>query len=244
MKKKAHFLLKDNLKHTFLPTNSSQTVEWRVENKRIHYLTAISFMEERVKKIYNHQADELIWLVEHPPLYTAGVSAKPKDLLSKPFPIYYTNRGGQFTYHGPGQRVIYVMLDLKSRKEDIHAFISALEEWGIHALAKVKITGVRRKKRIGIWIPRSTPSVNQNLLKEDKIAAIGIRLWKWISFHGMAININPCLEHYKGIIPCGMPEHGITSLKKIGLSITMAEFDLALRTTFNKIFGHCHSTLL
>ncbi|RCL04030.1 MAG: lipoyl(octanoyl) transferase [Candidatus Tokpelaia sp. JSC189] len=227
------------MEHTFQPIGHMPPVEWRVEFGLTNYPAALLFMEERVKNIYEGIANEMVWLVEHPPLYTTGTSAEAKDLLiADRFPIYETGRGGKFTYHGPGQRVLYVMLNLKHRKQDIRAFISALEEWGIRTLAHFNIKGERREKRIGIWVSRPEKSNRSNgLPAEDKIIAIGVRLRKWVSFHGIAVNVDPHLEHYSSIVPCGIAEYGVTSFIDLGLPVTMEDVDIALAAAFRDIFG-------
>lgn len=239
MVKDRRSLSRDSLKHTFMPTRHSPPVEWRVEPGLTDYPAAIAFMEERTKQIHEGQANETVWLVEHPPLYTAGTSAKAEDLLeANRFPVYKTGRGGEFTYHGPGQRIAYVMLDLKRRRQDIRAFVAALEEWGIRTLAHFNIKGERREDRVGIWITRpEKPTGPNGTPAEDKIAAIGIRLHKWVSFHGIAINVDPHLEHYGGIIPCGIADHGVTSLADLGQSVIMEDIDIALGAAFHDIFG-------
>ncbi|RCL01721.1 MAG: lipoyl(octanoyl) transferase [Candidatus Tokpelaia sp. JSC085] len=243
MEKNPNTLSRDKLACTFLATGDAPPVEWRVEPGLTPYPIAIAFMEKRIKNIRENVADELIWLVEHPPLYTAGISAEAKDLLIPThLPVYYTKRGGKFTYHGPGQRIAYVMLDLKRRKQDIRSFVAALEEWSIRTLAHFSITGERREDRVGIWIRRPQQSkVDNSRSTEDKIVAIGIRLWKWVTYHGIAINVHPSLEHYSGIIPCGITEHGVTSLVHLGLTATMEDVDTALGIAFHEVFGACRS---
>ena len=236
--------IRQNLNHIFLPSvPSAHPVEWLVSDGLTPYPYALHEMEERIAKIASGEADERIWLLEHPPIYTAGTSAKKSDLLAPDrFPVYQTGRGGEFTYHGPGQRVIYVMLDLKRRKEDVRAFIGALEEWIIQTLAEFNIKGERREDRVGVWVVRpEKPSTIKNEPAEDKIAAIGIRLRKWVSFHGIALNVEPDLSHYSGIVPCGISDHGVTSLVDLGLPVTMADVDVVLKKTFEKIFGPTRS---
>jgi len=239
MVKDSRFLSRDSLEHTFLPARHASPVEWRVATGLTGYLAAVAFMEERARQIHIGQADEMIWLVEHPPLYTAGTNANRKDLLiTDRFPVYQTGRGGEFTYHGPGQRVIYVMLDLKRRRQDIRAFVAALEEWVIRTLARFNIKGERREDRVGIWVPQpEKPASQDGQPTEDKIAAIGIRLRRWVSFHGIAINVNPHLEHYEGIVPCGITGHNVTSLADLGLPVTMKDVDEELGAAFCDIFG-------
>ena len=174
-------------------------------------------------------ASEQVWLLEHPPIYTAGTSARDEDLLEARFPVYRTGRGGQFTYHGPGQRVAYAMLDLKRRKPDVRAYVCDLEEWLIQALAELGVKGERREGRVGIWVQRGT--------REDKIAALGVRIKRWVSLHGVALNVEPDLRHFTGIVPCGVTAHGVTSLADLGLAITMADVDVALKKSFKSVFG-------
>lgn len=221
----------------FLPQNpAAPAAEWRAEQGLAAYPEAVAFMEERVAQIIAGQAPELVWLVEHPALYTAGTGAQAEDLLAPGrLPVYKTGRGGQFTYHGPGQRVIYIMLDLKRRKQDIRAFITAVEEWGIRTLADFGLQAERRSGRVGIWL---TGEKNPALAaSEAKIAAIGLRLRKWVSFHGMAVNIAPNLAHYNGIVPCGIKDYGVTSMAELGRAVSFAEWDAALKRNFHQIFG-------
>jgi lipoyl(octanoyl) transferase len=187
-------------------------------------------MEDRVARIAAGTASELVWLLEHPPIYTAGTSAKMADLLDARFPVFQTGRGGQFTYHGPGQRVGYVMLDLRRRGHDVRCFVHDLEEWLIQTLAAFNVKGERREGRVGIWVARGDA-------REDKIAAIGVRVRKWVTFHGVSLNIEPDLSHFDGIVPCGIREHGITSLYDLGLPVTTADVDVALKTAFHRVFG-------
>ena len=188
-------------------------------------------MEQRVAFIRSGRADELVWLLEHPPLYTAGASAKPSDLIdSDALPVYATGRGGQYTYHGPGQRIAYVMLDLRRRRRDVRAFVYSLEQWIIETLKRFSVTGERRPGRVGIWIDRGAG-------REAKIAAVGVRVRHWITFHGVSLNVEPNLDHYAGIIPCGVAEHGVTSLVDLGIPATMADIDGALMETFDAVFG-------
>ncbi|WP_455477511.1 lipoyl(octanoyl) transferase LipB [Bartonella sp. B41] len=227
------------LSHNFKTICDNLPVEWKISDSLVEYLEALRCMQERVENILAKTAHEQIWLLEHPPLYTAGTSANKKDLLEPNlFPVYEASRGGEFTYHGPGQRVAYIMLDLKRRKQDIRAFIGALEEWIIRTLAKFNIKGERREDRVGVWIKRRDyPSTQNTLPHEDKIAAIGIRVRKWVSFHGISINVDPNLEHYSGIVPCGITNYGITSLFNLGTIATMHDIDIVLRQEFEKIFG-------
>ena len=186
-------------------------------------------MEARADAIAAGQADEQVWLLEHPPIYTAGTSAKDSDLIDARFPVYRTGRGGQFTYHGPGQRVGYVMLDLKRRKPDVRAYVHDLEQWLIEALALLGVKGERRADRVGIWVV--------NGLREDKIAAIGVRIRPWVTFHGVALNVNPDLSHFTGIVPCGVTAHGVTSLADLGITPAMADVDNALKKAFESVFA-------
>jgi lipoyl(octanoyl) transferase len=212
-------------------------VEWRVQSGRTPYAEAVAFMEARAAAIAEGHAGELVWLVEHPPLYTAGVSAKPGDLLDARFPVHESGRGGQFTYHGPGQRVSYVMLDLRARRRDVHAFVQALEAWIVEALAAFNVEGQVRPGRVGVWVEHGSPR------RESKIAAIGVKLRRWVSFHGISLNVEPDLSHFDGIVPCGIREHGVTSLVDLGLPVTMDEVDAALRSAFERIFGPVRETL-
>ena len=206
------------------------TVEWRVEPGLQPYEDAVRGMEERVAAIRAGSADELAWLVEHPPLYTAGTSARKEDLLAPGrFPVHATGRGGEFTYHGPGQRVVYLMLDLGSRHRDVRRFVRAIESWLIGALAEFGIEGERRRGRVGIWVERPGG--------EAKIAAVGLRLRHWISYHGVSLNVAPDLSHYDGIVPCGIGEHGVTSLAELGVAASMEEVDDALLRRFAAVFG-------
>lgn len=214
---------------------SCEMVEWIKEKGLFPYLEAENFMKTRAAAIAAGEAEERIWLLEHPPLYTAGTSAKPEDLVSPDrFPVFKVGRGGQYTYHGPGQRVGYVMLNLKVRNPDVRAFVCSLEDWIIATLARFDIKGERRQGRVGIWVVRGAGTQEE---REDKIAAIGIRLHKWVSFHGISINVNPDLEHFSGIVPCGIEEHGVTSFADLGVKVTMDELDAVLEGEFQKIFG-------
>ncbi|MCP4327349.1 MAG: lipoyl(octanoyl) transferase LipB [Alphaproteobacteria bacterium] len=208
-------------------------IEWQTSDGLVDYEAAIAAMERRVAGIRAHQESELIWLVEHPPLYTAGTSARDTDLLDPDrFPVYRTGRGGQYTYHGPGQRVVYVMLDLTRRDNDVRCFVYDLEEWIIRTLDKFNLRGERREGRVGIWISRGGG-------REDKIAAIGVRIRRWVTFHGIAINVEPDLSHFGGIVPCGIDteRYGVTSLIDLGLPVTMADLDVALISTYHSVFG-------
>jgi len=206
-------------------------VEWRVETGLTAFADAHEFMQTRAADIRTEGAPERIWLVEHPPLYTAGTSADPADLIDpERFPVHDTGRGGQYTYHGPGQRVAYAMLDLKLRGSDVRAYVHDLEEWMIRTLATFGITGLRREGRVGIWVVRPDGG-------EDKIGAIGVRVRKWVSFHGLALNVNPDLGHFSGIVPCGIAEHGVTSLHALGVKASMDDVDKALRDVFTEVFA-------
>ncbi len=210
-------------------------VEWKVSPGRVPYLDAVAAMEARAEAIAEGRASELVWLLEHPPLYTGGVSAKAGDLLAPDrFPVFQSGRGGQYTYHGPGQRVAYVMLDLRARERDVRAFVAALEAWLIGALARFNVEGQIRQDRVGVWVEREAPG---RLPREDKIAAIGVKLRKWVSFHGVSLNVEPDLSHFDGIVPCGVTQHGVTSLVDLGLPVSMDEADAALRAAFVDIFG-------
>ncbi len=209
-------------------------VGWAVSTGQVPYPAAVAAMEARAAAIAEGTAGELIWLLEHPPLYTAGVSSKATDLIQPDrFPVFESGRGGQFTYHGPGQRVAYVMLDLTKRGRDVRAFVAALEAWIIDGLAAFNVTGELRDGRVGVWVERKGAGWS----REDKIAAIGVKLRKWVSFHGISLNVEPDLSHFSGIVPCGQVEHGVTSLVDLGLPVTMDEADAALKTSFEKVFG-------
>ena len=210
-------------------------VEWIISSGLIEYTDALKAMDERVDLIQKGNAKELVWLLEHPPLYSAGTSAKPEDLLTpNRFPVFKTGRGGQYTYHGPGQRVAYIMLDLNRRRRDIRAFVSSLETWIINTLAKFNIRGERRSDRIGIWVRRTDLN---NSEREDKIGAIGIRIKRWVTLHGISINVSPDLEHFGGIIPCGIGGYGVTSFEDIGQPLGFYDLDVELRTEFDRLFG-------
>jgi lipoyl(octanoyl) transferase len=203
--------------------------EWKISDAPVGYPEALAEMEARVAAIAEGVAPEQIWLLEHPPIYTAGTSARDEDLIEARFPVYRTGRGGQFTYHGPGQRVAYAMLDLKRRKPDVRAYVHDLEEWLIQALAELGVKGERRTGRVGIWVQRG--------MREDKIAALGVRIKRWVSFHGVALNVDPDLSHFTGIVPCGVTQHGVTSLADLGIVASMADVDVALKRSFSNIFG-------
>ncbi|MCB2116542.1 MAG: lipoyl(octanoyl) transferase LipB [Rhodobacteraceae bacterium] len=213
-------------------------VEWLTSEGLVPYEVALAEMEARVAAIHEGRADEMIWLLEHPPLYTAGTSAKPADLTDPDrFPVHVAGRGGQYTYHGPGQRVAYVMLDLNKRGRDVRAFVGRLEAWIIAALAEFNVRGEIRDGRVGVWVARPDKARNPDgSLREDKIAAIGVKLRRWVSFHGLSVNVEPDLSHFDGIVPCGIREHGVTSLVDLGLPVTMADLDAALHRTFGAAF--------
>jgi lipoyl(octanoyl) transferase len=213
-------------------------VEWHISTDLVPYPEAVEAMEERVARIADGSAAEAIWLLEHPPLYTAGTSAKPADLTDPDrFLVYEAKRGGQYTYHGPGQRVVYIMLDVGKRGRDVRCFVRQLEKWVIATLAEFNVTGEIRAGRVGVWVTRpDKPLTATGQQAEDKVAAIGIRLRKWISFHGISINVEPDLEHFSGIVPCGISEHGVTSLVDLGLPVSMDDLDVALRRCFSKAF--------
>ncbi len=210
-------------------------VEWLISEAPVPYPDAVATMEARAADIAAGDAPELVWLLEHPPLYTSGTSGKPQDLLDPRFPMFATGRGGQLTYHGPGQRVAYVMLDLKRRRPDVRAYVASLEEWIIRTLAAFNVRGERREDRVGVWVSR--PDKGEGF--EDKIAAIGVRLRRWVSFHGISINVEPDLTHFDAIVPCGVadPRYGVTSLVDLGHPVSMADVDIALRQSFQEVFG-------
>jgi lipoyl(octanoyl) transferase len=210
-------------------------VEWQVGNGLVPYETALAEMDARAAAIADGRAAELVWLLEHPPLYTAGTSASAADLIEARFPVHQTGRGGQFTYHGPGQRVVYLMLDLKRRAPDVRRYVATLEEWLIRTLGAFNVRGERREDRIGVWVARP----EQGPGREDKIAAIGIRLKRWVSLHGIALNVDPELMHFSGIVPCGVADarYGVTSLVDLGHVVTLPEVDMVLRREFEGLFG-------
>jgi lipoyl(octanoyl) transferase len=209
---------------------AADPVAWEAADGLVPYPEAMAAMDRHVDGIGRGEEPERVWLLEHPPLYTAGTSAQPQDLVEAGrFPVFKTGRGGQYTYHGPGQRVAYVMLDLKRRGGDVRAFVAALEQWVIDTLANFNVTGERREDRVGVWVRRGG--------REDKIAAIGIRVRHWVTFHGISINVEPDLAHFSGIVPCGIREHGVTSLVDLGLPVTMDDLDVALKANFQRIFG-------
>ncbi|MGM0422496.1 MAG: lipoyl(octanoyl) transferase LipB [Pseudomonadota bacterium] len=215
--------------------DSAEFFEWKIEERPVPYERALAFMEARTRSIRERNVSEMVWMLEHPPVYTAGTSADPKDLLDNRFPVFNTGRGGQYTYHGPGQRVAYVMLDLQKRGPDLRKYVYNLEQWVIDSLRVFNIKGERREGRVGIWVdlePFGKPAGT-----EAKIAAIGVRVQKWVSFHGVAINLHPNLEHYNGIVPCGVSDHGVTSIAALDKGVSMAELDESLRENFERIFG-------
>ena len=213
-------------------------VEWEISDIEVDYNSALEKMDGHVQKMIEGKANEKVWLLEHPPLYTAGTSANKKDLVEpNRFPVYETKRGGQYTYHGPGQRVAYVMLDLNNRGKDVKKFVTKLESWIIHALEEFNVIGQSRNGRVGIWVERhDRPLKSSGHLEEEKIAAIGVRLRKWITFHGFSINVDPDLSHFQGIVPCGIKEHGVTSLVDLGLPVSIHDLDNALKKSFSKVF--------
>lgn len=210
-------------------------IEWRSSDAPVPYEAAVAEMERRIAAIREGSAPELVWLLEHPALYTAGTSARPDELLDPArLPVYRSGRGGQYTYHGPGQRIAYVMLDLERRGRDVRCHVWRLEEWLIAALARFNIKGERRPGRVGVWVV-ARPGDQGG--REDKIAAIGVRVRRWVSYHGVALNIDPDLDHFRGIVPCGITEHGVTSLARLGIPVPMPEIDMALRATFEDVFA-------
>ena len=226
---------------TFARPSGGGEVEWRIAPGPVPYPDAVAAMESRVAAIAAQTAPEMVWLLEHPPLYTSGTSGKVGDLLDPRFPMFATGRGGQLTYHGPGQRVAYVMLDLKRRRPDVRAYVAGLEEWIIRTLAAFNVRGERREDRVGVWVKRPDKGAGF----EDKIAAIGVRLRRWVSFHGIAINVEPELSHFSAIVPCGVvdPRYGVTSLVDLGLPVTMEDVDVALRQAFAEVFGAANMLL-
>jgi len=215
----------------YVTVNSADAIAWKTSDRPVAYPEAVDLMEARIARIHAGEAPQLVWLLEHPALYTAGTSAKDQDLLTPSrFPVYATGRGGQYTYHGPGQRVGYVMLDIRRRNNDVRRFVQDLEEWLIRSLSHFNVRGERREGRVGIWVARKGG-------REDKIAALGIRVRKGISFHGISLNVEPDLEHFTGIVPCGISQHGVTSLADLGITATTHDVDLALRAAFEQVFG-------
>jgi lipoyl(octanoyl) transferase len=220
--------------------DDKEPVQWAVSDGQIGYDDAVAAMEARVAAIAAGEAPELVWLLEHPALYTAGVSAKADDLLAPDrFPVFASGRGGQYTYHGPGQRVAYVMLDLRRRRRDVRAFVTALETWVIGALETFNVKGLIRPDRVGVWVERRSPAADGPgvTAREDKIAAIGVKIRRWVSFHGVSLNVEPDLSHFDGIVPCGIRQYGVTSLVDLGLPVGLDEADAALRSSFRKVFG-------
>ena len=213
-------------------------VEWTISDKLINYPDAMSAMEKRVGGILSGDMNEQVWLLEHPPLYTAGTSANISDLLDhNRFPVFEARRGGEYTYHGPGQRVAYAMLDLNNRGKDVRKYVNLLEEWIIQTLAQFNVKGERREGRVGVWVVRpDRPSLPDGSPAEDKIAAIGVRIRRWVTFHGISINVEPDLEHFNGIVPCGINQYGVTSLLDLGITATMDDVDMALKTAFSQVF--------
>jgi lipoyl(octanoyl) transferase len=226
---------RDELKIGLGPPPGSAGVEWRVSDALVPYEQAVAFMQARAAAIAAGQEPELVWLIEHPPLYTSGTSAKPEELIEARFPVFESGRGGQMTYHGPGQRVAYVMLNLKTRGPDVRRYVATLEEWIIRTLSRFNVRGERREDRIGVWVRR--PEKGEGF--EDKIAAIGIRVSQWVTLHGMALNVEPDLSHFSGIVPCGVSaqSYGVTSLADLGIAVSMAEVDIVLRREFEALFG-------
>jgi lipoyl(octanoyl) transferase len=221
------------------PAEGLAPVEWRLSDCHVPYESAVAFMNARAEAIAAGRAAELVWLLEHPSLYTAGTSARRQDLIEPRFPLHNSGRGGQLTYHGPGQRVAYAMLDLKRRGPDLRRYVSTLEEWIIRALAAFAVRGERREDRIGVWVRRPDKGQIGGQGREDKIAALGIRVKQWVTLHGIAINVDPQLTHFSGIVPCGVSDRrfGVTSLADLGVTATMAEVDLVLRREFEGLFG-------
>jgi lipoyl(octanoyl) transferase len=227
-------ICRDSLAPLQPPSTHLAPVEWSVQPGLTPYDEAVAFMEARVAQIAAGEAPELVWLVEHPALYTAGTSAEASDLTDPDrFPVHKTGRGGQYTYHGPGQRVAYVMLDLTRRGQDVRRFVAQLEDWLIGTLDSFNVKGERREDRVGVWVRRPEKAADT----EDKIAAIGIRVRKWVTYHGISLNVDPNLEHFSGIVPCGVTQHGVTSLVDLGLPVTMQDADVALKATFEDLFG-------
>ena len=232
-------LERTDLEKTMFAGPGCPPVRWRISDDPIPYEAAVAEMEREVGLIADGKADELVWLLEHPPLYTAGTSANAADLIQPDrFPVHATGRGGEYTYHGPGQRVAYVMLDLKRRRQDVRAFVAALEEVIIHTLDAMNVRGERREDRVGVWVRRpEKPRLLDDGIREDKIAALGIRLRRWVSFHGLSINVDPDLDHFSGIVPCGISAYGVTSLVDLGLPVMMTDVDMRLRDAFEQVFG-------
>ena len=232
---------RQNLVSTTFAAQAGGGVDWRISDSPVDYLEAVAAMEARATAIASGEASELVWLLEHPPLYTSGTSGKAGDLLDPRFPLFATGRGGQVTYHGPGQRVAYVMLDLKRRRPDVRVYVAALEEWIIRTLAAFNVRGERREDRVGVWVKRPDKGAGF----EDKIAAIGVRLRRWVSFHGVAINVEPDLTHFSAIVPCGVadPRYGVTSLVDLGHPVSLLDVDIALKRAFGEVFGPIEARL-
>ena len=226
---------------TFAHPLGGRDVEWLISDRPVPYPDSVAEMEARVADIAAGRAGELVWLLEHPPLYTSGTSGKAEDLLDPRFPMFATGRGGQLTYHGPGQRVAYVMLDLKRRRPDVRAYVAGLEAWIIRTLEAFNVRGERREDRVGVWVKRADKGTGF----EDKVAALGVRLRRWVSFHGISINVEPDLTHFAAIVPCGVvdPRFGVTSLVDLGHPVTMADVDVALRQAFEEVFGAVQARL-
>jgi lipoyl(octanoyl) transferase len=232
-------MLREELEKPMFAAAGSPPVRWRISDGLVPYEEALAVMEQEVAAIAAGESSELVWLLEHPPLYTAGTSADAKDLIAPDrFPVFNAGRGGEYTYHGPGQRVVYVMLDLKRRRQDVRAFVGALEEVIIRTLEAMNVKGERREDRVGVWVRRpDKPLLADRTMAEDKIAALGIRLRKWVSFHGLSLNVDPDLDHFGGIVPCGISAYGVTSLVDLGLPVMMADVDMRLRDAFEEVFG-------
>ncbi len=229
---------RSSLDENFAALPGSPPVLWRILEGEQDYSTTLADMENCARAIAADDAPEQVWLLEHPPVYTAGTSANASDLTEPDrFPVFQTGRGGQYTYHGPGQRVAYVLLDLKRRQQDVRAYVAALESWIISTLSAFGVQGERREDRVGVWVRRPTRPAPAGQIAEDKIAAIGVRITKWVSWHGISINVEPELSHFAGIVPCGVKEHGVTSLVDLGLPVTMTDLDIEMRRTFEDIFG-------
>ncbi len=243
-------MLRTDLDTLMFPAEGSPPVRWRISEGLVPYDVALAEMERAVDAIAGGAERELVWLLEHPPLYTAGTSADAADLIQPDrFPVFKTGRGGEFTYHGPGQRVVYVMLDLKRRRQDVRAYVAALEEVIIRTLEAMNVRGERREDRVGVWVRRpERPLLPDGSMAEDKVAALGIRLRRWVSFHGLSINVDPDLDHFGGIVPCGITQYGVTSLVDLGLPVMLSDVDMRLRTAFESVFGpteietHCSVT--
>ncbi len=243
-------MLRTDLDTLMLPAEGSPPVRWRISEGLVPYDVALAEMERAVDAIAGGAERELVWLLEHPPLYTAGTSADAADLIQPDrFPVFKTGRGGEYTYHGPGQRVVYVMLDLKRRRQDVRAYVAALEEVIIRTLEAMNVRGERREDRVGVWVRRpERPLLPDGSMAEDKVAALGIRLRRWVSFHGLSINVDPDLDHFGGIVPCGITRYGVTSLVDLGLPVMLSDVDMRLRTAFESVFGpteietHCSVT--